>query len=227
MKRSTVLLDETMAASCIAQIGEEGVSETEALASFIAMNAKQKRTWAQAPPNQAGSTYSSAQRAEGPRQPRQPPRQSSTSTDDGTPKNLCGGLRKENRCVRCKKKGNWKAGCPDKQRRKDGTALAAFSGLTFLHTVEEESDWNVAIWRGQSDEDTAWQQDLWEFPRTLDCGQCSRSSLNWRSCMCQVGAKVERCWSPWRAGLLQDDDPERGRRCSTFHKINDDAHHDR
>ena len=41
-------LDETMGASWIAQIGEEGVSETEAVDSFIAMNAQRKRTWAQA-----------------------------------------------------------------------------------------------------------------------------------------------------------------------------------
>ena len=96
-------------------------------------------------------------RAEGPRQPRQLPRQSSTFTDsDGTPKDLRARLRKENRCFRCKKKGHWKAECPDKQHSKDGTAPAVFSGLTLLHTVEEESDSNAATWGGQCDEDTAW-----------------------------------------------------------------------
>ena len=41
-------LEETMAASWIAQIGEEGFSETEAVDSFIAMNEQRKRTSAQA-----------------------------------------------------------------------------------------------------------------------------------------------------------------------------------
>ena len=41
-------LGETMAASWIAQIGEEGLSETDAVDSFIAMNEQRKRTWAQA-----------------------------------------------------------------------------------------------------------------------------------------------------------------------------------
>ena len=62
---------------------------------------------------------------------------------------------------------------------------------------------------------------------TLDSGQCSRTSVDWRSRMCQMGAKVERCRSPWCTGSLQDDDLKRGRRCSTSHKIDDDAHYDR
>ena len=37
-----------MAASWIAQIGEEDLSETEAVDSFIAMNEQRKRIWAQA-----------------------------------------------------------------------------------------------------------------------------------------------------------------------------------
>ena len=41
-------LEETMAASWIAQIEEEDLSETEAVDSFIAMNEQRKRTWAQA-----------------------------------------------------------------------------------------------------------------------------------------------------------------------------------
>ena len=41
-------LEETMAASWIAQIGEEVLSETEAVGSFIDMNEQRKRTWAQA-----------------------------------------------------------------------------------------------------------------------------------------------------------------------------------
>ena len=42
-------LDETMGASWIAQIGEDGVSETEAaVGSFIAVGARRKRAWAQA-----------------------------------------------------------------------------------------------------------------------------------------------------------------------------------
>ena len=42
-------------------------------------------------------------------------------------------------CLRCKKKGHWKAECPEKQHNKDGTAPAVFSGLTFLYIVNEES----------------------------------------------------------------------------------------
>ena len=37
-----------MAASWITQMGEEDLSETEAVDSFIAMNEHRKRTWAQA-----------------------------------------------------------------------------------------------------------------------------------------------------------------------------------
>ena len=45
---------------------------------------------------------------------------------DGIPKDLRARLRKENRCFRCKKKGHWKAECPEKQHNKDGTAPAVF-----------------------------------------------------------------------------------------------------
>ena len=75
---------------------------------------------------------------------------------DGTPKDLRARLRRENRCFRCKKKGHWEAECPEKQHNKDGMAPAIFSGLTFLHTVNEESVWSAATWSGQSDEDAAW-----------------------------------------------------------------------
>ena len=75
---------------------------------------------------------------------------------DGTPKDLRARLRKENRCFRCKKKGHWKAECPEKQHNKDGTAPTVFSGLTYLHTVNEESVWSAATWSGQYDEDAAW-----------------------------------------------------------------------
>ena len=96
-------LDETMAASWIAQIGEEGLSETEAVDSFIAVNEQRKRT-------QEGSTKGSRttvrNRANGSRQLRQSTRQSSTSMDgDGTPKDLRARLRKENMRFRCKKNG--------------------------------------------------------------------------------------------------------------------------
>ena len=43
------LLDQMLATSWITQIGEEGVSETEAMDSVVAMNEQRKRTWAQAP----------------------------------------------------------------------------------------------------------------------------------------------------------------------------------
>ena len=101
-------LEETMAASWIAQIGEEDLSETEAVDSFIAMNEQRKRTWAQAQELKKAARkdrgfFSSRtavrNRANGSRQLRQSTRRSSNPMDgDGTPKD---------------------------------------SGLTFLHTVEE------------------------------------------------------------------------------------------
>ena len=155
-----------MAASWIAQIGEEGLSETEAVDSFIAMNEHHKRTWAQAQELKKAARkdrgFFSARtvvrnRANGSRQLRQSTRRSSTPMDgDGTPKDLRARLRRENRCFRCKKKGHWKAECPEKQHNKDGTAPAVFSGLTFLRTVNEESVWSAATWSGQYDEDAAW-----------------------------------------------------------------------
>ena len=182
-------LDGTVAARWIAQIGEEGLSETEAVDSFIAMNEQRKRTWAQTwelkkaarkDHGFSSSRTAALNRAEGPRQPRQPPRQSSTSTDgDGTPKDPRARLRKENRCFRCKKQGHRMAACPDKPHSKDGAAPAAFSGLTFLHTVDEESDWSAATWRGQSDEDTVWAKGSPGVPPgTLDSGQCSALVLS-------------------------------------------------
>ena len=41
-------LDETLATSWITQIGEEGLSETEAMDSFVALNEQRKRTCSQA-----------------------------------------------------------------------------------------------------------------------------------------------------------------------------------
>ena len=87
-----------MAASWIAQIGEEGLSETDAMDSFDGVNEQRMRTWAQAQELKKAareergffsSRTAARNRAEGSRQSRQPPRQSSTSTDgDGTPKDL-------------------------------------------------------------------------------------------------------------------------------------------
>ena len=164
-----------MAASWIAQVGEEGLSETEAVDSFIAMNEQRKRTWAQAQELKKAARkdrgfFSSRttvrNRANGSRQLRQSTRRSSTPMDgDGTPKDLRARLRRENMCFRCKKKGHWKAECPEKQHNKDGTAPAVFSGLTFLHTVNE-SVWSAATWSGQYDEDAAWatgpRESLWD-----------------------------------------------------------------
>ena len=109
-------LEETMAASWIAQIGEEDLSETEAVDSFIAMNEQRKRTWAQAQvlkkaarkdrgffSSRAGVRH----RVNVSRQMRQSLRRSPNPMDgDGTPKDLRARLRKENRCFRCKKKGH-------------------------------------------------------------------------------------------------------------------------
>ena len=115
-------LEETMAASWIAQIGEEDLSETEAVDSFIAMNEQQAQELKKAARKDRGffsSRTAVRNRANGSRQLRQSTRRSSNPMDgDGTPKD---------------------------------------SGLTFLHTVEEESDWNAATWGGlESDEDAAW-----------------------------------------------------------------------
>ena len=105
-----------------------------------------------------------------------------------------------------KKKGHWKAECPDKQHGVDGTAPAAFSGLTFLHTVEEESDWNAATWRGQSDENAAWATGSPEvLPGHLIVASAAGQALLGGSSMCQMRAKVDRRQSPRRAGSHQDD----------------------
>ena len=99
-----------MAASWIAQIGEEGLSGTEAVDSFIAMNEQRTRTWAQALELKEAarmdrefflSRSTVRNRADGSQQFRQSTRRSSTSMDgDGTPKDLRARLRKENRCLR-------------------------------------------------------------------------------------------------------------------------------
>ena len=158
-------LDETMADSWIAQSGEEGLSETEVVDSFIAMNEQRKRTWAQAKELKKAarkdrgffsSRITARNRANGSQQLRQSTRRSSTCMDgDGTPKDLRARLRKENRSFRCKREGHWKAECPEKQHNKDGTAPAVFSGLTFLHTVDEESGVRLPA-VAKSDEDAAW-----------------------------------------------------------------------
>ena len=129
-------LEETMAASWIAQIGDESLSETEAVDHFISMNEQRKRIWAQAQELKKAARkdrgfFSSRttvrNRANGSWQLRQSTHRSSTSMDvDGTPKDLRARLRREKRCFRCKKEGHWKAECPEKQD-KDGTALAVFS----------------------------------------------------------------------------------------------------
>ena len=103
-------------ASWIAQIGEEDLSETEAVDSFIAMNEQRKRTWAQAQELKKAarkdrgffsSRATARNRANGSRQLRQSTRRSPNPMDgDGTPKDLRARLRKENRCFRCKKKGH-------------------------------------------------------------------------------------------------------------------------
>ena len=195
-------LEETMAASWIAQNGEGDLSETEAVDSFIAMKEQRKRTWAQAQELKKAARkdreFSSSRtavrnRANDSRQLRQSTRRSSNPIDgDGTPKDLRARLHRENRCSRCKKKGYCKAECPEKQHNKDGTAPAVFSGLIFLHTVNEESvwkcgylEWPVRGGRGMGD-------GIPGNPSgTLDSGQCCRTSVDRRSCMCQVGAKVE------------------------------------
>ena len=99
-----------MAASWIAQIGEEDLSETEAVDSFVAMNGQRKRTWAQAQELKKAAQkdrgfFSSRtavrNRANASRQLRQSTRRSSTSMDgDGIPKDLRARLRRENRCFR-------------------------------------------------------------------------------------------------------------------------------
>ena len=45
---------------------------------------------------------------------------------------------------------------PRETTQQAGTAPVVFTGLTFLHTVGEESVWNAATWSGQCDEDAAW-----------------------------------------------------------------------
>ena len=218
-------LEETMAASWVAQIGEEGLSETEAVDSFIAMNEQRKRTWAQvrelmtAARKDRGifsSRTAVRNRANGARQLRQSTRRSSTSMDgDKTPKDLRARLRRENICFCCMKKSHWKAECPEKQHNKDGTAPAVFSGLTFLPTVNEESVWSAATWSGQYDEDAAWATGSLGNPSgTLDSGQCCRTSVQKLSSAGLCGVRVH----------CKMMTPKRGRRYSTSHTVDDDAH---
>ena len=99
-------LKETMAASWIAQIGEEDLSETEAVDSFIAMNEQRKRTWAQAQELKKAARkdhgfFSSCTAvrnlANGSRQLIQSTRRSSNPVDgEGTPKDLRARLRRHN-----------------------------------------------------------------------------------------------------------------------------------
>ena len=194
-EESCLPLDEMMAASWIAQIGEEGLSEAEGMDSSVAMNEQRKRTWAQAQElkkaarkdrgffslRTAGRNRADSSRP--PQQPpRQPPRQPSTSTDgDGTPKDLHA-LRRENRCFRCKKTGQWNAECQEKQPSKEGTAPAAFSGLTFLYTGG-----GVLLDRCRPGR-SAWRRS----PDFRSSGSMGSAGTNWRIGWHQVGAGVER-----------------------------------
>ena len=132
---------------------------------------------------------------------------------DGTPKDLRARLRRANRCFRCKKKGHWKAECPEKQHNKDGTAPAVFSELTFLHTVNEESVWSAATWSGQYDEDAAWATGSAGIPSGHSCVRWEQKLSSAGLCGVRVHCKMMT--------------PKRCRRCSTSHKIDDDAYYDR
>ena len=231
-------LEETMAASWIAQIGEEDLSETEAVDSFIAMNEQRKRTWAhaqvlkKAARKDRGFFSSRAgvrNRGNASRQMRQSLRRSPNPTDgDGTPKDLRARLRKENRCFRCKKKGHWKNECPEKQHNRDGTAPPVFSGLTFLHTFGEESVWNAATWSDQCDEDAAWAIGFPGIPSghlIVDsaAGQAligEAACVEWERKLSTVGLHGVRV-----NGKVMT--PRGSGRHGTSHKIDDDAHHDR
>ena len=202
------------------------------------MNEQRKRTWAQAQVLKKAARkdrgfFSSCtavrNRANGSRQLRQSMRRSPNPMDgDGTPKDLRALLRKENICFRCKKKGHWKNECPEKQHNKDGTAPAVFSGLTFLHTVGEESVWNAATWSGQCDEDAAWTTGSPEIPPghlIVDsaAGQAllgEAACVEWEQKLSTVGLRGVRVDSKMMT-------PKGGRRHSTSHKIDDDAHYDR
>ena len=195
------------------------------------MNEQRNRTWAQELKKAArkdrgifSSRTAVRNRANDSRQLRQSTRRSSNPMDgDGTAKDLRARLRKENRCFRCKKKGHWKAECPEKQHNKDGTAPAVFSGLTFLHTVNEESVWSAATWSGQYDEDAAWATGS---PGHLIVDSAAGQALigeaagvKWEQKLSSVGLGGVRvhCKMMTQKG---------GRRYSTSHKIDDDAHYD-
>ena len=122
-----------------AQIGEEGLSQDGGHGFLRRHDEQRKRTWAQpqelkkATRKDRGffsSRTEARNRADGSRLPRQPPWLTATGRRRVSVPACVG----KNRCFRCKKKGPWKAECP-------GTSPTAFSGLAFLHTVEEESDW--------------------------------------------------------------------------------------
>ena len=85
--------------------------------SFVAMNERRKRTWAQAQElmnttRKDRGFFSTRTEARN----RQASRPSLMSDDgDGTPKNLRARVRQENGCFRCKKDGHWKAQCTEEQ----------------------------------------------------------------------------------------------------------------
>ena len=163
-------LEETMAASWIAQIGEEDLSETEAVDSFIAMNEQRKRTWAQAQVLKKAARKDRgffSSRAAVRNRVNASRQLSSHCVDFQIP-----WTETEHQKIfvlGCARKTDVFAatGRPNAQRNNTTRMellLLSFLDWRFLHTVGEESVWNAATWSDQCDEDAAWATGSPEIP---------------------------------------------------------------
>ena len=100
--------------------------------------------------------------------------------------------------------------------------------VTFLHTVNEESVWSAATWSGQYDEDAAWATGSPGIPPghlLVDsaAGQAligEAACVRWEQKLSDARLRGVRVHCKMMT-------PKRGRRCSTSHKIDDDAYCDR
>ena len=228
-----------MAASWIAQIGEEGLSETEAVDSFIAMNEQRKRTG----PRPRNSRRQHERIADFSHRVQQceivrmvPGSCDSQRVGFRLPWTLTG-HRKIFVLDCARKTGVFVAkrrviGRLNVRRsnttRMDGTAPAVFSGLTFLHTVDEESVWSAATWSGQSDEDAAWATGSPGIPPGhLIVDSAAGEALIGEAACVRWEQKLSDARLRGVRVHCKMMTPKRGRRCSTSQKIDDDAHYDR
>ena len=117
---------------------------------------------------------------------------------------------------------------------KDGTAPAAFSGLTFLHTDEEESDWTAASWEDQFGEGLLTSrvvaamaaESLEAFPGHLIVDSAGGQALIGEAACTRWEQKLNGAALRGVQVHTKMTIPKE-KRHSKSHKINDDAHNDR